>query len=215
MKYCYLFSLLITTLVSGCFSKGNNQTSPKSLPDYFQKTEPADTLLFEINDAEEINWTDTLSNRLFFSKMETQLMNGVEYFDNSGRLTVIGRTRFSFNDQLDAYLVDMRQHWYRNLSIFIFDLQKEIFIHRETVAEFYGGEGGQILTGSWLMDFDGDGSKDLVRHEVEHWIILDDDNPRDTLTQHAAFLAWEANKFLEKEANTEALVKQFPIKLFW
>ena len=219
MNRLWIFLFLAITILTNCDSFEKNQpkspTPAKSISDYFQLIEPADTFLFEINETEEKQWADTLPNGLFFSKMETQLMNGIEYFDNTGKLTVIGRTRFSFGNNLDAYLVDLRQNWYRHLSLFIFDPQKEQFVHRETVAEFYGGDGGQILTGSWLVGPHEDGARDLIRQEVEHWIIIDEDDTRDTLTKRATLLTWEGNNFLEKKENSEALVKQFPIKLFW
>lgn len=212
----YVFSLfLIGLFFASCQQPLQQPKKTKLLPDYFQKTMVADTMLFELKQEEDELWTDTIPNSLLFTQMETHIMNGVDYIDNSGDLIVIGRSRFPIQENKEAFLVEMRQNWYRHLSLFIFDEKTQAFTERETVAEFYGGEGGQILTGSWLTDFDGDGDKDLIRREIEHWLILDDDNTRDTTSENAHLLLWEGNGFLEGEVDSAELVKQFPITNWW
>lgn len=211
----FILVLLLPFLLLKCTSPSDSPNTKKELSDYFQKTILTDTMHFELQQEGEKQWTDTIPNSLLFAQIETHLMNGVEYFDNSGDLTVIGRTRFPFTKNMEAYLVDMRQNWYRHLSLFIFDKTKQAFIDRKTVAEFYGGDGGQILTGSWLTDYDGDNDPDLIRHEIEHWIIVGDDNPRDTTAQNATLLLWNGNKFSEEKSDSTEMVKRFPIANWW
>ncbi len=221
MKNCHLFikTALLSVFLVKCHTPvqqpATETAARKTLPDYFQKTTPTDTMRFELRQEGEERWTDTIPNSLLFTQIATHLMNGVEYFDNSDDLIVIGRTRFPLTENTEAYLVDMRQNWYRHLSLFIFDETKQAFTERETVAEFYGGDGGQILTGSWLTDYDGDGDKDLVRREIEHWIIIHDGDTRDTTAETAELLLWNGNVFRGTEAETTALVQRFPIKNWW
>lgn len=170
---------------------------------------------FEVTQGDTVIQGDTIPNSLFFSQLETRLMNGVPYLDNSGELRVIGRVRFPLTENVDAYLVDIRQNWYQHQSLFMFDKQKNAFTERETVAEFYGGEGGQILTGSWLTDYDKDGNKDLIRREIEHWIILEEENTRDTMSERAELLLWKNGSFAKTPADTAVLIKQFPITSMW
>ncbi|HHM21671.1 MAG TPA: hypothetical protein ENJ20_06565 [Bacteroidetes bacterium] len=85
-----------------------------------------------------------------------------------------------------------------------------------TVAEFYGGDGGQILTGSYLLDYDGDADKDLVRLEMEHWIDASTDPPVDKTNTHAALLLWDGRQFVQSPvADTADLIKRFPLNDFF
>ena len=176
---------------------------------------PTDLLRFEVTNEEEMVGGDTIPNSLFFSQMETRLMNGIDYLDNSGELIVLGRYHFPLTDSIEAYLVDMRQNWYKHQSLFLFDQKTQTFTERETVAEFYGGDGGQILTGTWLTDFDGDGKKDLIRREIEHWLDVSGDEPKDMIAERAVLLLWQNGKFVETAADTAELVKRFPITSLW
>lgn len=139
-------------------------------------------------------------------------MNDVWYFDNTGPMRVYARSRFALGDGMEALLADLRQNWYQHQSLFIYDPQQDTILDRTTVAEFYGGEGGQIITGSYLFDFDGDGDKDLLRREIEHWLDPSGDEPVDRYTHHVFLLKWEGKGFKETPLqDTAALIEKFPI----
>ncbi|MCB0520177.1 MAG: hypothetical protein H6577_19745 [Lewinellaceae bacterium] len=214
MKYT-AFLLTIGWCLISCHPGTQPPSGERTLQSYFKAIEPADTLRFEVANEDWASAGDTLPNSLFFSQMETRIMNHVPYFDNSGQLVVKAESRFPLTDNVEAYLVDMIQGWYRHKSLFLYDRQKKEFTDRLTVADFFGGDGGQILTGSYLLDYDGDGDKDLVHREMEHWIILDDENTRDTLAESAALLLWDGKGFKEVEADSASLVKGFPVTSIW
>lgn len=213
MKFLPILPLFIL-LLSACHEPVSKQS--KSLSDYFKEMPAADTMRFELPENEELTAGDTIPNGLFFSQLETHLMNDVNYLDDSDELKVIGRFRFPLTENVEAWLVEMHQHWFKNQSLFLFDKTKKAFTERQTVAEFYGGDGGQILTGSWLLDVDGDGRKDLVRREIEHWLLLDGEEPRDTTTARAALLLWKNERFEPVQVqDSAALIRRFPIHSFW
>ncbi len=216
MKYLTFLIILPAFFFTACNQAQHPQTAAeRSLESYFKSIPASDTMRFEVVDE---NWSaagDTLPNGLFFSQMETRIMNHVPYFDNSGELIVKAESRFPLSDSVEAYLVNMIQGWYRHQSLFVYDQKKKEFTDRLTVADFYGGDGGQILTGSYLLDYDGDGDKDIVHREIEHWMDVSGEEPIDKLAETAALLLWNGASFKAAEVDSAALVKGFPIESMW
>jgi hypothetical protein len=214
------FLLFLCLLISSTACQQKRQAKKDDLASYFSTVQPDDTMRFEVVTQEEGGLPgvpgDTIPTSFFFSQLETHLMNDVWYFDNSGELTVSGKYRFPLSENREAYLVGISQHWYRHLSLFLFDQQKKAFTGRVTVAEFYGGDGGQILSGSWLIDYDGDGDKDLVRRETEHWMDVSGEEPQEQMKESASLLLWENGQFVASPAqDTAALIRRFPIHSLW
>lgn len=211
MKWTFL--LLSACLLSiGCRQGGQKSSDASSLAAYFQAITPSDTMRFEVFADQDTSAAVRIPTSEFFRKMPTRLMNDIWYFDNTGPMRVFARTRFALHDGEEALLADLRQNWYQHQSLFIYDPQRDTIIDRTTVAEFYGGEGGQIITGSYLFDFDGDGDKDLVRREIEHWLDTSGPEPVDRYTHHVYLLLWDAGKFREAPVpDSAALIAAFPI----
>ena len=84
------------------------------------------------------------------------------------------------------------------------------------MAEWYGGDGGQILVGSWLFDFDGDGDKDIVRQEILHGMVPTDDEPLEYMKESASLLLWGDGHFMDTPLqDTASLIRRFPIDHYW
>jgi CHAT domain-containing protein len=146
--------LLLVFLFAAC------QQSPKTPALYasFHPVNNSDTLRLELpSDEEPETPGDTIPNALFFSSLDTTWLRAIEHIADSSEATVVGRGRFPLSDGFDACLVDLRQFWFKHQSLLVFDKNKNVFTDLVTVAEWYGGEGGQILTGSWLFDYNGIG----------------------------------------------------------
>ena len=185
---------------------------------YFQTATPADTLRFEIAEdgADAPTVGDTIPNILFFKTIDPAFLQEIDYIADSAQALVLGRQRFPLNDSTDACLVDIRQFWFQHQSLLVYDKRRQTFTGRVTVAEWYGGDGGQVLTGSWMLDYDGDGDKDLVRREIEHSSRPDGDEVREDFYESALLLMWEDGRFVEQPVSDTALVvKQFPIRSVW
>lgn len=187
------------------------------LLNYFTPTAAADTLRFEIDSGDEAPVpADTIPNSLFFTALPPAWLQEIDYLADSAQATVLGRQRFPLDDSTDICLVDIRQFWFKHLSVLLYDRQQQHFTARITVAEWYGGDGGQALTGSWLLDVDNDGDKDLLRREIDHTLIPEGDSAREVFHESALLLAWKGGRFVEQPiSDTALIVKQFPIKSMW
>ena len=196
--------------------------TPKPVPgpgllNYFQPVAPGDTLRFEIAENDTARLGDTIPNALFFTVLGPDLLQEIDYLADSAMATVLGKERFVLDENCDACLVDIREFWFRNQSLLVYDKRKKAFTDRVTVAEWYGGDGGQVLTGSWMLDRNNDGRKDLVRREIQHTMVPGADGDATSVEHESALqLVWKNGRFVEQPLSDTALtVKQFPIRSMW
>lgn len=219
-----MYSFAKTVLYLGLLAGLGACQAPRAIPaskllGYFRPAAPADTLRFEIAEtgADAPVEGDTIPNQLFFTALDAALLREIDYVADSAMAVVFGKQRFPIDDDFDACLVDIRQFWFQHQSLLLYDKQKRAFTGRVTVAEWYGGDGGQVLTGSWMLDRNGDGSKDLVRREIQHTLLPDENGDMRDITHESAMqLIWKESRFVEQPLSDTALVvKQFPIRSFW
>lgn len=182
---------------------------------YFKPLLQQDTLHIEVAD-ETPSPRDTIPNQLFFSQIPITLLQPIDYLADPSQAVVLSKQQFALDKNISAYWVEIRQFWFQHHSLFLYDKAKRQFTDRVTVAEWYGGDGGQVLTGSWIFDFNGDGKKDIVRREIQHSIILNDEEPLEQLYESASLLIWKNGRFTDTLfQDTATLVRRFPIKSFW
>jgi hypothetical protein len=203
---------ILATLVA---CQSSQKAPPPDLRSYFTTQALGDTLHIEI-DLERPSKSDTIPNRLFFTSIPADLLEPIEYLADSAEATVLSRQHFRLNDQVSAFWVEIRQFWFQHHALFLYNESKKAFTDRITVAEWYGGEGGQVLKGSWIFDFNGDGNKDILRREIEHSMILNDGEPLEQFFESADLLLWKNGRFEETPfQDTASLVRQYPIRSFW
>lgn len=178
-----------------------------------------DTLLVEVPDDNEPDPAgDSIPAALFFRLLDTALLQEITYIaEPDGVDRIQGLRRFALSADVEACLVYIRQFWFKHVSLLLYDRRRQAFTGRYTLAEWYGGEGGQVLTGSWLLDYDGDGDRDIVRRVIQHSILLDDNQEVQQVTgESAEVLLWHDGHFEARAVPDEAaLVRRFPIRSYW
>lgn len=219
MRIANLYLCLASLSLACTCCQSQEKPTPTDLLAYFQPAAAADTLIFEVEHEEGRTEAigDTIPNALFFSILDSALLHEITYIADSAEAVVLGRRRFPLHADVEACLVDIRQFWFQHQSLLLYDRRRRAFVGRVTVAEWYGGDGGQVLVGSWLLDYNGDGQKDLVRREIEHVLRLDEDGEaHDELHESALLLLWREGRLVEQPmSDTSLIVKQFPIRSFW
>jgi hypothetical protein len=218
MHYLLQFLNVVTALFGLAACQPSKPAPALDLLPYFQPAQAGDTLRFLVAGEGERDTMpcDTIPNSLFFTVLDSVLLHEINYIADSSEALVLGRQRFTLNDTIDICLVDIRQSWFQHQSLLLFDKSRQAVTGRVTVAEWYGGDGGQILTGSWMLDLDGDGHKDLIRREIGHSLLIRENDTRDTIYESAALLRWSGGRFVDSPLpDTSLVVKQFPIPSFW
>ena len=143
----------------------------------------------EVSDeTDSLAGSDTIPNRLFFSTIPRTLLQEIDYLADSSEAVVLGRYHFTLDNNMEGYWVEIRQFWFQHHSLLLYDKRRKSYTGRITLAEWYGGDGGQILTGSWMFDFDGDGDQDIIRREIHHSMVPDRDTVLEQTEESAMLL---------------------------
>jgi len=211
----FFFPILCLAWMGSCTAQDAAQDAP--LLKYFQQSPSTGTLHLELPaDDEKPIPGDTIPNLLFFRTLGKMLQE-VDYIADSTSCTVVGRQRFGLNQTYDACLVEITLSWFKHQSLLLYNKQKNRFTERVTVAEWYGGDGGQVLTGSWLIDHDGDQQQDLVRRVIEHWIVgAESDQAIEKSKESVELLRWKNGHFVKTPIrDSAALIKKYPIRSVW
>jgi hypothetical protein len=201
------------SLLAACHAP--SKTADPLIFKYFRAAAPGDTLHIEIA-FDAPTQGDTIPNALFFKTIPAALLQEIDYLVDSSANVLLGRQRFSLNDSITACWVDLQYSWFQHQSLFLYNIKSQRFTDRVTVAEWYGGDGGQLLTGSWVFDYDGDGPKDIVRREIQHSMMMQADTVLERNEQAATLLLWKNGRFMETPMkDTAAVIKRYPIKGVW
>jgi len=189
----------------------------REITDYFQLLPPTDTIHAEISaQSDSIVAGDTIPNRLFFSTLPSAFLQEIDYVADSSAAVVLGRYYFALNDSITAYWVEIRQFWFQHHSLLLYSLPQKRFTERITLAEWYGGDGGQNLIGSWLFDYDGDGQKDIVRQSIAHSMIPVGDDVKELTEPSVSLLLGKHGHFTAVPvADSANLIRRFPIRSAW
>ncbi|MCC6723715.1 MAG: hypothetical protein IT258_04345 [Saprospiraceae bacterium] len=220
MKTIYCFATILPAFLVACKPQqhpSETDQAPK-LVSYFKAMPLADTLHLEVNvNGEPEAPADTIPSNLFFAALDTAWLKEIEHVAAPGEALVYAKGHFPIAKEYEGLLVEVHQNWFKHQSLLVFDQQRQAFTDRQTVAEWYGGESGQILTGSWLFDYDGDGNKDLVQREIEHWMKMDEQGePIESTQESGQLMLFKNGRFTpSSQVDSASLTNRFKIKTVW
>ena len=181
---------------------------------YFPALPLSDTLHFAITDYdEEPTQADTIPNALFFGALPPEMYADIEYVADSAGAIVLGRGRLRLDERYEAWWIEIRYVWFQHQSLLLYDTVEKRFSDRITVAEWYGGEGGQILTGSWLLKREGDKALELVQRQNEYSIRFMEDEVLQDTARYVTL--WQRNDghFVEIEVRDSlSLIRDFSLE---
>ncbi len=183
---------------------------------YFQPLTAADTIYFSLTSPRGMRATP-IPYDTFLVHVDTSLWKDINYIMDGEETSIVGLAHFPIDAQHDAYIVGLTYSWYGNTSLLIQNKRQGHFVDLVPVAEFYGGDGGQVLRNSWCFDADKNGTRDLVVRDSNHSLVIDENgDQRDIYEEFVSIYILEPKGFVNAEiADSNALIKQFPVDWNW
>lgn len=205
----------IILLASLCGACNRSVFKRYEITGYFKPVQIGDTLSFNIH---QTAYTpgDSIPFALFSKEVEDSLRQKIDYLLEPGGTQLRPLGRFSINQQYEAYWFDLHLSWFSNQFILLYDKRAQAFTKLITVAEFYGGDGGQILRQSWGIHLHSatEPSQIVIRDSQHAMIIIEGkDDPVEKYIESATLLEWQDNDFRELTIqDTMKLIRQFPVQ---
>ncbi len=209
----------VLSLTVACQSPTPSAPGQADFLAFFAPLAIPDTLRVEVpgeNDPDPVG--DSIPAALFFSVLDSALLQEIAYVAEAGGVDRIwGLRRFSLSLNVEACVVYIQQLWFKHISLLLYNRRKRVFTARHTLAEWYGGESGQMLVGSWLLDYDDDGDRDIVRRVIQYSLLTNHDHEVRQITEETAeVLLWYGERFeAQPTSDTAALARRYPIRSYW
>jgi hypothetical protein len=202
-------------ILSACTRKKPQDNS--GLHPYFQALDRENAVLVSTEAAgERSKRADTIPNRVFFKMVPPSLLREIDYLADSSEALVLGHFHFPLDDDNEAYWVEIQQFWFKHHSLLVYHRPTHSVTDRVTLAEWYGGEGGQTLIGSWIGDFDQDCRTDIFTEQMDHSIRMEGDSVRETHDVSLSLQHWIKGRFKPGILSDSAgWLRRFPVPSAW
>lgn len=179
--------LLFFVVIAIAFSTWGCHSTPPLPVHRFPSIALKDTLSFSAVENTVAPETDTISKAVFFQSIPFEMWEEIQDLADTTESRVLPRAKFALNNRYDAWHVEIQYSWFIQESLWIYDTRENRFTDRITVAEWYGGEGGQVRTAAWLWRQQN--ALQLIQRSWERNIRLEGD---EVATHYQDFVAlWE------------------------
>ncbi|MBK8490857.1 MAG: hypothetical protein IPL49_08165 [Saprospirales bacterium] len=212
MKYIIggLFGLLFFGM--GCESQESSSSDTATLISYFKPIEPGDTLFIGLEDG----WDgDTIPPQFVWAELDSVLLTELSPDPDSAAMIFTANGSWMQDSTHQLCLMNVAQSWWKFRVLLVYDQDRKAFTRSESVALFYGGDGGQIATSSFLFDQDGDGDRDLVVRTRDRSLRMGEEGDVNEVIEESVYLRdWAVGGFKDSpmQVDTVGLVAQFRVE---
>jgi len=215
------FILMVIIGAIGCQNQTPSSPAGTAAPEpellsFFEEMGPGDTLFVGYD--QEMAGADSIPVPMLWMGMDSMLLQQIAYGPDSSTMVARGEGRWVQDSANTACLMRVDQFWWKFQYALIYDRQKGVFTGIQPLAEFYGGEGGQVATVSWLFDRDGDGDRDIISRTSEHFLemLSEDAEPVEHISEEVYVWEWTNGGFQPVAGiDSAALVKAWPVEWGW
>jgi hypothetical protein len=190
-----LFSILLSACLSfatGCISAVSTSTPSASFLNAFpERPDWPDTVHCFLP---EMPIGNVLADSLLKTVLDSAQFESLHYGTGDAHFRAVGQ--FRFGKGLRAALVYTEEFWFGKQTLLIFDPQQQKCLTAMEVSHFYGGDGGQTASESWI--FRGKTPAQIYVKTAEHGITVADsptDDPKEYLRESGRLWQWKGHQF--------------------
>ncbi len=205
-----LFAIALMAL-AGCEPEAPDSSSP-GLLQYFADTTLTDTVHLA-PDPSEGDSARKPGLGLLYSTLDSGLLSRMDFYPDSAGTEAFTHWASPLGEQTKACLLETQQHWFVFKYLLLYDEEKKKFNALIPVAQWYGGEGGQIRTESWLFDWNNEKPPKLLTRFSEHSLRLTEEGEAQDLYEDSVNLrAWEDGQFRNISLpDSSRWIEQYPV----
>jgi hypothetical protein len=172
LTYSFFGLLIFSALWIHCAGEKAGSEGAAGLVDQFPDRTPGDTLFIGLDEG----WDgDTISHTLIWAELDSVLLAQLSPDPDSLSMLFMANGSWMQDSLHRVCLLNVEQSWWQFRFLLVYDQERQAFVRVEPVAMFYGGDGGQTASSSYLFDHDGDGDRDLLVRTADHGIRMSEE----------------------------------------
>ena len=210
--YLLVLIILIISVVSSCSSGSKQPTPSQDLYALFQSSAPADTLPVRY-DAIPGETSQSIPVDLFIAGIDSALITKMIYEPDTTDFQGRAYWKIALDDDFEACLLGLSQAWFKFKYLLIYSKSDQSFVDILPVAYLYGGDGGQIISESWIFDLES--QPVILRRFLEHSIRMSETKPGEpeiTDLETVGMKRWTQGEFQEIEVrDSSRWIQAYPL----